>query len=283
MTDAGTGTGTVHSAGPKLGPGRGPGPSHPARRLALLRHSLTLAWRALLKLRRTPEQLLDVTFQPIIFVVLFVYLFGGAIAGSQQAYLQFVLPALMVQTLLFSSLTIGVNLNTDIKKGVFDRFRSLPIGRSAPLIGAVLGELLRFTISTTVILGFGAILGFRVRTGPVQALAGCLLAIGFALALCWVAVLVGLLVREPGGVQGFSFLVMFPLTFGSSMFVPPSTLPDWLAACVAVNPVTHLVDAVRALMIGGPTAWPVTAALLWAIGIVAVFAPLAVTVYRRKT
>jgi oleandomycin transport system permease protein len=252
------------------------------RPFALVRHSLVLAWRALVKLRRTPEQLLDVTLQPIIFVILFVYLFGGAIAGSQHAYLQFVLPALMVQTALFSSLSIGVNLNTDIKKGVFDRFRSLPIGRSAPLIGAVLGDVLRFVVSTTVILAFGSILGFRVQTGPLQALAGCLLVIGFALALSWVAVLVGLLVREPGGVQGFGFIVMFPLTFGSSMFVQTSTLPGWLQAWVKINPVTHLVDAVRALMIGGPTAGPVVQALLWAGGIVAVFAPLAVAVYRRK-
>lgn len=253
------------------------------RPMALLRHSLVLARRSLIKVRRTPEQLLDVTLQPIIFVVLFVYLFGGAIAGSQQDYLQFVLPALMVQTVLFSSLSIGVNLNTDIKKGVFDRFRSLPIGRAAPLVGAVLGDLIRYVISVVVLVGFGSIIGFRVQTGPLQALAGCLLAIGFATAISWVAVLVGLLVREPGGVQGFGFIVMFPLTFGSSMFVPPSTLPDWLQAWVKINPVTHLVDAVRALMIGGPTAGPVIASLLWAAGIVAVFAPIAVAVYRRKT
>jgi oleandomycin transport system permease protein len=253
------------------------------RPFALVRHSLVLAWRSLLKVRRTPEQLLDVTLQPIIFVVLFVYLFGGAIAGSQHDYLQFVLPALMVQTVLFSSLSIGVNLNTDIKKGVFDRFRSLPIGRAAPLVGAVLGDLIRYVISVVVLVAFGSVIGFRVQTGPLQALAGCLLAIGFAMAISWVAVLVGLLVREPGGVQGFGFLVMFPLTFGSSMFVPPSTLPGWLQAWVKVNPVTSLVDAVRALMIGGPTTGPVIASLLWAAGIVAVFAPIAVAVYRRKT
>lgn len=255
----------------------------PSRRFGLVRHSLVLAWRSLVKVRRTPEQLLDVTLQPIIFVLLFVYLFGGAIAGSQHDYLQFVLPALMVQTVLFSSLAIGVNLNTDIKKGVFDRFRSLPISRAAPLVGAVLGDVIRFVVSIVVLLGFGTAIGFRIQTGPLQALAGCLLVIGFALSLSWVAVLVGLLVREPGGVQGFGFLVMFPLTFGSSMFVPPSTLPDWLQAWVKVNPVTHLVDAVRGLMLGGPTAGPVLQSILWSIGIVAVFAPIAVSVYRRKT
>jgi oleandomycin transport system permease protein len=254
-----------------------------ARPFALIRHSMILAGRAITKIKRNPEQLLDVTLQPIIFTVLFVYLFGGAIAGSQHAYLQYVLPALMVQTVLFVSIPIGVNLNTDIQKGVFDRFRSLPIPRSAPLVGAVLGDIVRFVVAIAVQLSFGSVLGFRIGTDPFQAALGCLLVLGFAMSLSWVAVLIGMLVREPGTVQGIGFLLLFPLTFGSSMFVPVKTMPDWLQAWVKVNPVTHLVDAVRALMLGGDSAGPVTQSLLWTIGITAVFAPLAVRAYRRRT
>jgi len=254
----------------------------PARSWGMVRHCLVLAQRALIKIRRTPEQLVDVTLQPILFVVLFVYLFGGAIAGSQHDYLQFVLPAIMVQTVLFSTVAIGVNLNNDVSKGVFDRFRSLPIARSTPLVGAVLGDVIRYVISVVVLTVVGYALGFRIGTNPASALAGELLVVLFALCLCWVSIFLGMTVREPGGVQGIAFLVLFPLTFGSSMFVPVDTMPGWLQAWVHVNPVTHLVDAVRGLMLGGPVAWPVTQSLFWCAVLVVVFAPLAVRAYRRK-
>lgn len=253
------------------------------RPFPLLRHSLVLAGRAVRKIRRTPEQLIDVTLQPIIFVLLFVYVFGGAVSGSTHDYLQYVLPAIMVQTVLFSSLSIGVNLNTDIKKGVFDRFRSLPIARSAPLIGAVSAEVVRFTVSVVVLMGFGYAVGFRVGTDPLSALAGCLLAIAFALCVSWVAVFLGTWLRESGTVQGIGFLLMFPLTFGSNMFVPTESLPGWLQAWVKVNPVSHLTDAIRGLLVGGPVAGPVAWSVLTGGLILAVFAPLAVTTYRRKT
>jgi oleandomycin transport system permease protein len=253
------------------------------RPFALLRHSLVLAGRAVRKIRRTPEQLIDVTLQPIIFVLLFVYVFGGAVSGSTHEYLQYVLPAIMVQTVLFSSLSIGVNLNTDIKKGVFDRFRSLPIARSAPLVGAVSAEVVRFGVSVIVLMGFGYVLGFRVGTDPLSALAGCLLAIAFALCMSWVAVFLGTWLRESGAVQGIGFLLMFPLTFGSNMFVPTASLPGWLQAWVKINPVTHLTDAIRGLLVGGPVAGPVAWSVLTGALILAVFAPLAVTTYRRKT
>lgn len=255
----------------------------PARPFAMIRHSLVLAGRAITKIKRNPEQLIDVTLQPIIFTVLFVYLFGGAISGSQHEYLQYVLPALMVQTVLFVTIPIGVNLNTDIQKGVFDRFRSLPIPRSAPLVGAVLGDIVRFVTAIVVLLGFGTLIGFRIGTDPLQALAACLLVLGFALSLSWVAVLIGMVVREPGSVQGIGFLLYFPLTFGSSMFVPVETMPGWLQAWVKVNPVTQLVDAVRGLMLGGEVASPVLQSVAWAVGITVVFAPLAVRAYRRRT
>ncbi len=245
-------------------------------------HVLTLAGRTITKIRRTPEQLVDATLQPVLFVILFVYLFGAAVAGSRHDYTEFVIPSIMAQTLLFASMTIGVNLNTDIKKGVFDRFRSLPIARSAPLIGAVLGELVRFVIGACFVVGFGYLIGFRVHTNAWEAIAGVLLVLLFALCVCWVSVFIGMLVREPGAVQGFGFLLMFPLTFGSTTFVKAATLPGWLQAWVHVNPVTHLVEATRGLMLGGAVAWPVVQTLLWALGILVVFMPLAVRAYRRK-
>jgi oleandomycin transport system permease protein len=249
---------------------------------APVRHSLSLAWRTLLRIRRTPEQLLDVTLQPPIFILLFVYVFGGAIAGTQHEYLQYVLPSLMVQTAVFGTIAIGANLNDDIKNGVFDRFRSLPISRSAPLVGAVLGDVVRYSIAIVVTLGFGMALGFRVGTDPLQALAACLLVLGFALCLCWVFIFIGMLVREAGAVQGLGFLVLFPLTFGSTTFVKADTLPGWLQAWVKVNPVTHLNEAVRNLMTGGPLAGPIAWSVGWALLFLVVFAPLAVRAYRRK-
>jgi oleandomycin transport system permease protein len=274
-----TSTLTVEAAGVPAAPT----PESHARPFPLARHSLVLAGRAITKIKRNPEQLIDVTLQPIIFTVLFVYLFGGAIAGSQHDYLQYVLPALMVQNVLFLSVPIGVNLNTDIEKGVFDRFRSLPIPRSAPLVGAVLGDIVRFVTAIVVLLGFGYAIGFRIGTDPFQTLLACLLVLVFALSLSWIAVLIGMLVSSPGSVQGIGFLLLFPLTFGSSIFVPVDTLPGWLQSWVKVNPITHLVDAVRGLMLGGDVAGPVTQTLLWSIGITAVFAPLAVRAYRRRT
>jgi oleandomycin transport system permease protein len=249
---------------------------------APVRHSLSLAWRTLLRIRRTPEQLLDVTLQPPIFIVLFVYVFGGAIAGTTHDYLQYVLPSLMVQTAVFGTIAIGANLNDDIKNGVFDRFRSLPISRSAPLVGAVFGDVIRYSVAIVVTLGFGMALGFRVGTDPVQALAACLLVLGFALCLCWVSIFLGMLVRESGAVQGLGFLYLFPLTFGSTTFVKVETMPGWLQAWVKVNPVSHLNDAVRGLMLGGPVAKPVLWSVGWAALFLVVFAPLAVRAYRRK-
>ncbi|RKT55084.1 ABC transporter permease [Saccharothrix australiensis] len=258
-------------------------PARTTRRpFGLARHSLALARRSLIKTMRSPEQLLDVTLQPVIFVVLFVYLLGGAVAGSTHAYLQQLLPAIMVQTTMFGGMATGVNLNTDIGKGVFDRFRSLPIGRSAPLVGSVLGDLIRYVVAVVSLLVFGSLMGFRVETGALPALAGCLLAILFAFCVSWAFVLVGMLVREPGAVQGIAFLALFPLTFGTSMIAPADTLPSWLRAWVEVNPVTHVMDAVRGLMVGGPVAGPVLWTLAWSALFVAVFAPLAVRAYRRR-
>ena len=252
-------------------------------RFATVRHCLALARRSLLKTWRTPEALIDVTIQPIIFLLLFVYLFGGAVAGSTHDYLQYVLPGLLVQSILFGSVAIGVNLNTDITKGVFDRFRSLPIARSAPLIGAVMADVLRYVILTVVLVCTGLIMGFRFHTNVAEAVAAGLLAIGFALCLCWVSVCIGMLARSPGAVQGILFLALFPITFGSNVFVKTDTLPGWLQAFVKVNPATHLTSSVRGLMIGGPVASPVLYTLLWMAILLGLFFPLALRSYRRRT
>ncbi|HEY3003498.1 MAG TPA: ABC transporter permease [Kribbellaceae bacterium] len=247
--------------------------------------SLTLAWRNIVRIRQNPEALADVTFQPIIFTVLFVFVFGGAIAGDGgwRQYLQFVLPGLLAQSIMFATMGTGVGLNDDFAKGVFDRFRSLPISRSAPLVGAVLGDAVRFTVSIVILMSFSLILGFRFHNGVGYGVLACLLALGFALSLCWTWVWIGLKMKTAQGVQGVAFLVMFPLTFGSNVFVDPSTLPGWMRAYVNVNPVKHLVDTMRGLMLGGPIQTPLLWTLAWMAGFVVVFAPLAVRAYRRRT
>jgi oleandomycin transport system permease protein len=249
----------------------------------LLRHSLVLAKRGLIGVVRNPEALIDVTLQPIIFLALFVYVFGGAIAhGSQHDYLQFLLPGILAQTIAFAGISIGVNLNSDIEKGVFDRFRSLPIARAAPLVGAVLADVVRYVVLCVVTVGFGYVLGFRAQTGVPEVVAACLLAVAFALCLCWASVYVGMVARTPGAVQGILMLVLFPLTFGSSTFVPASTLPDWLQTVTKVNPLTHLVNALRELMLGGSAGTDVLWTLGWMGALLAVFVPLALRAYGRR-
>ncbi|MGW5050539.1 ABC transporter permease [Actinokineospora sp. NPDC004072] len=247
-----------------------------------LRHGLVLAARGIGKIRKNPESLLDVTVQPILFLVLFVYLFGGAISGGTDEYLQFVLPGIMVQNTVFASLGTGMALNTDITKGVFDRFRSLPIARSAPLVGAVLADVVRFIVTLVVLFGFAYLLGFRVTTDPGRFLIAVALMLVFGLCLCWISVWVGMLVKSPQAVPGTLVAFVLPLTFGSNVFVPAETMPGWLQAWVDINPVSHLATAARGLLLGGDwlasTGW----AALWAVGLVAVFFPLALRAYRKR-
>lgn len=266
-------------------PARGPlgVPAEDLVRFPALHHAIALAKRGLRKTLRTPEAFIDVTIQPTIFLLLFTYLFGGAVAGSQRDYLQFVLPGILVQSIMFAAVQIGVNLNTDAGAGVADRFRSLPIARSAPLIGAELADLLRYVVLTVVLLGAGTAMGFRIHANPLLALAGCLLAIFFALCLGWISVWIGMKARTAGSVQGILFMVMFPLTFGSNVFVATDTLPGWLQAFVKVNPVTHLAEALRGLMLGGPVAGHVLWTLGWSALFLVIFFPLAVRAYRRKS
>jgi oleandomycin transport system permease protein len=251
--------------------------------LRMLRHSLVLAKRNLIGVTRNPEAFLDVTLQPVIFLALFTFIFGGAVAhGSRHDYLQFLLPGVLAQLVAFSGAAIGVNLNSDIEKGVFDRFRSLPIARAAPLVGAVLGDVVRYGVLCVITLGFGYVLGFRAHTSAPEVLAACLIVIAFALCLSWISVLIGMLARTPGSVQGIVFLIMFPLTFGTSIFVPASTLPGWLQSFTHVNPLTHLVNTMRGLMLGGPVQSDLLWTFAWMGILLVVFVPLALAAYRRR-
>jgi oleandomycin transport system permease protein len=249
----------------------------------LARHSAALAKRNLIGVTRNPEALLDVTLQPIIFILLFTFVFGGAIAnGSQHDYLQFLLPGILAQTIAFGGVAIGVNLNSDMEKGVFDRFRSLPIMRAAPLIGSVMADIVRYALIFVITLGFGYVLGFRASTSPFEVAAAAALAIGFALCLSWISVWVGMLARTPGAVQGILMLALFPITFGSVTFVPADTLPGWLQTFTDINPMTHLVDSLRGLLLGGVEASDVLWTVGWMGALVAVFVPLALRAYNRR-
>jgi oleandomycin transport system permease protein len=246
-------------------------------------NSFTLAWRSVLKIKTNPEDLFGLWLQPIMYLLLFTYVFGGAISGSTHQYLQLSLPGVLVLSVIFATLGTGMMLSQDIATGVFDRFRSLPIVRWAPLAGAILGDLVRYIVSILVTLGFGVILGFRFHTNAIAVVMGCLLLMAFAFAMCWVFAMLGVLVKSAQGVQLYGFLFMFPLVFGSNILTPTQTMPGWLQSFVKGNPVTFLTDAERALLVGGPAATAVERSLLWALSIFVVFAPLAVAAYRRRT
>jgi len=258
---------------------------HRSRPFAWVSQSLTLAWRNIVRIRQNPEALADVTFQPIIFLALFLFVFGGAIAGGGgwRSYLPVLLPGLLVQTVVFATMGTGVGLNDDFAKGVFDRFRSLPIARISPLIGAVLGDAVRYSLSIVILMTSGFVLGFRFHNGVGNGILAMLIVLLFALSMCWIWVWLGLSLKTAQGVQGVAFLVMFPLTFGSNVFVQTDTLPGFLQAFVKINPVKYLVDTMRGLMLGGPIEKPLLITLAWMVGLVAVFAPLAIRAYRRRT
>ena len=247
-----------------------------------LRHTMTLAWRSLVQIKHNPMELLDLSVQPIMFLLLFTYVFGGAISGSTTDYLQFSLPGLVVQNMLFATLTTAIGLSTDITKGVFDRLRSLPIARSAPLAGRIVADTLKQVWAFALFVGLGTVLGFRIHTGVTGVLGALALLLGFALAMSWLSVLIGLVASEPEKVQIIAFSVMMPLTFTSNAFVPTKTLPELLQRWVDVNPVTHLADAVRGLLSGGPVASHATISLIWALGIALVFAPLSLRAFRSR-
>jgi ABC-2 type transport system permease protein len=251
-------------------------------RPSALSTSLTFGWRALLKIKHVPEQLFDVTAFPIMLTLMFTYLFGGALAGSTQEYLQYLLPGILVQTVVFITMYTGVALNTDITKGVFDRFRSLPIWRPSVLVGALLGDGVRYTLAAAMVIVLGLILGFRPAGGAPGVLASVALILVFSFSLAWAWTLLGLILRTPQSVMAVSSFVLFPLTFASNIFVDPATMPSWLRAVVEVNPVSLLVSAVRGLMSGSASWSQIGWVLLASAALVAVFGPLTMVRYRNQ-
>jgi ABC-2 type transport system permease protein len=257
--------------------------SHPRPAPATpLSASVTFAARALLKIKHVPEQLADAVMIPILFTVMFTYLFGGAMAGSTRDYLQFLLPGTVVFAVLLITVYAGVNLNTDISKGVTDRFRSMPIWRPALIVGGLISDAGRNLLAASLVIALGLAMGFRPAGGAVGVGLALALVLAFAFGLSWVWATLGLVLRTPASVTTVSFLVQFPLTFASNVFVDPQTMPGWLETFVNANPVSHLVDAVRGLMGGTATAGQVSGVLVASAALVAVFGPLTMHLYRAK-
>jgi ABC-2 type transport system ATP-binding protein len=252
------------------------------RRASALSTSVTFGWRAMLKIKHVPEQLLDVTMFPVMFVLMFTYLFGGAIAGSTREYLQFLLPGILVQAVVLITIYTGHTLNKEVQKGVFDRVRTLPIWQPTALIGALLGDAARYTIASTVIITLGLVLGFRPGGGFVGVVLAVALVVLFAFSLSWIWTALGLVMRTPESLMNMSMTILFPLTFISNIFVDPSTMPGWLQSFVNVNPITHLSDAVRGLMAGEADGGDIVRVLAWCAGLVATLGPLTMYLYRNK-
>ncbi|MEX2179253.1 MAG: ABC transporter permease [Gemmatimonadaceae bacterium] len=244
--------------------------------------SITLGWRALLKIKHVPFQLFDVTAFPLMMTLMFTFLFGGALAGSPREYIQFLLPGILVQTIVFITVYTGVGLNTDISKGLYDRFRSLPIWQPAPIFGALLGDVMRYGIAALMVITLGLILGFRPAGGVIGVLLAVALILLFAFSVSWIWIIVSMLVKTPESVMTTSALLLFPLTFASNIFVDPATMPRWLETAVGFNPVTHLTTASRGLMHGTVELASVVWVLVASAMTVAVFAPIALRMYYRE-
>ena len=253
----------------------------PARATALTA-SVAFGWRAMLKIKHVPMQLFDVTAFPIMFVLLYTYLFGGALAGSPREYLQELLPGILVMTVAWITMYTGQGLNTDISKGVFDRFRSLPIWRPAVLVGMLLADVVRYTMASVVIIALGVALGFRPEGGALGVVLAVALLLVFAFSLSWIWTAVGLTMPTPEAVMQVSMTVLFPLTFASNVFVDPSTMPGWVQAFVDNNPITHLTTAARGFMHGDVEVSAVAWVLVWSAALVAVFAPLTMRLYNKE-
>ncbi|MEV0844058.1 ABC transporter permease [Actinocatenispora sera] len=243
--------------------------------------TMTMAWRALKKMRRNPEQFFDVTLQPILFTAMFAYIFGGAIAGDVRSYLPLMIPGILAQTVLTTCMATGTQLREDMEKGVFDRFKSLPMARIAPLAGPMVADLVRYAIAATLTFGMGIAVGYRPDGGALGVLGAIALAIISGWSLAWAFTWVGTIARSAQAVQGISMMIMFPLTFLSNAFVPLTSLPGWLQAFVRVNPVSHMVTAARDLANEGTISAEVGWTLLACLVVVAIFAPLSVRSYRR--
>ena len=251
-------------------------------RASALAATLAFGWRGMLKVKHVPEQLLDVTITPVMFVVMFTYIFGGAISGSTAEYLDYILPGILVMSVLFTTVYSGVALNTDVTRGVVDRFRSLPIWKPAPLVGSLLGDSVRYVLAGTVIMVVGFVLGYRAPAGIVGVIEALGLVVLFAFGLSWVFTTLGLVLRSPNAVMNAGFMAIFPLTFLSNVFVAPDTLPAGLEAFVNVNPISILATASRGLMEGNAESSDILVVLGVAAALTAIFAPITTRLYRRR-
>jgi len=252
---------------------------------ANLRHIGALARRNMLQIKQDPESMFDAVLMPIIFTLLFVYVFGGAVSGkgNQQQYVNYVIPGLMAMMGMNIAMAVGTGINDDFKKGVMDRFRTMPIARSSVLIAKIVVEVGRMLIATAILLGMGFALGLTIETNVLHLAAAIALSTVFGASLMWIFILLGLTMKSPQAVQGVAMLVLMPLQFGSSIFAKPTTMPGWLDNFTKVNPLSNLADAARALINGGAVAHSVWMTLAWAVGITLVTAPLAVARFRKKT
>lgn len=250
---------------------------------ASLHHIGALTRRNLMRIKADPESMIDALLMPVLFTLIFVYVFGGAVSGNQSNYIQYMVPGMLGQIGLNLAMAVGTGLNTDFTTGVMDRFRTLPIGRSSVLIAKLLSETLRCLVSLIVLVGFAMTLGLRIHTGPLQLLAALGLALLFGSAVVWISMLLGMSMKSAQAVQGVGMLVIMPLQFGSSVFAPTSTMPGWLQAFTKVNPLSALANASRALIDGGPALHPALQVLAWSAGLTVVFAPLAVAKFKKKT
>ncbi|HSJ38245.1 MAG TPA: ABC transporter permease [Planococcus sp. (in: firmicutes)] len=244
--------------------------------------TLTFATRALLRIKHVPEQMFDVTVFPIIFLLMFTYLFGGAIAGSTEEYLQFLLPGILVMTVSQITMYTGIDLNNDIRKGIFDRFRTLPIWLPSALVGSLLVDVVRYSMAAGIMISLGFALGFRPEGSWLGVLGAVALILVFAFSLSWIWTVLGLIVRSEKSLMMISFMVLFPLTFISNVFVDPRTLPSWLQSFVEVNPISILATAVRGAMHGTATMQQVLLVLVVSLIMTAVFAPITIYLYRNK-
>jgi ABC transporter DrrB family efflux protein len=247
-----------------------------------LSDTMVLAKRSLLRIPRAPDLLLSFTVQPIMFVLLFVYVFGGAIeTPGYEDYTDFLMPGIVAQTMSFGGFVTALGLAEDLKKGLIDRFRSLPMSRSAVLAGRTLADVATNTISLAIMIAVGLIVGFRFSSSPFEVVAGIGLMLLFGYAFSWVFAYFGLTASSGESAQAIGFIVIFPITFISSAFVPVDSMPSWLQAIAENNPFTTVVDAMRALWVDAPAGNDIWGAVLWSLGLTAVFAPLSVARYRR--
>lgn len=245
--------------------------------------SLTFAWRAMLNFKHAPEQLSEAVVMPFMFVLMFTYLFGGAIANSSGEYLHYFLPGILVMTVLIMTVNTGAALNAEMAKGIFDRFRTLPFWQPAPIVGALIGDIVRYTFAIVLTVGLGLLLGFRPGGGFTGVVLAILVLLVFAFSVGWIFTTLGMLVRKPESITNTSMMLLFPLSFISNIFTMPETMPSWMAAIVRVNPVSHAATAVRGLMHGTATAGQIVLVLIISAALVVVFGSLTMLLYRRKS